>query len=396
MFVAKRKDGSFITLMDLKNTQELELKGDKNQGFFCPACGAEVRVKNGEIRRIHFAHVQAECRAATEPETWYHLEGKDKLYKVLQDYGATQLESFIPQTKQRADILLETDRKFAFEFQCSSINPSTLKRRTKLYESILITPIWLIGKEKLGAVDTHMKLSTFQWAFLQNHSSDSSPYLLSFCPQQSLFYYLFPTFSFSSLDTYLTYQSSKEWQLEPKLITSKNKPMYWKTKWLHHKKQWRYNYCLYKQNQQLRYYCYNKMHIPLSLFPAEIGLPVPSSYWFQTPIIQWQAWLYFDSIYKTPVSSIIHVPSIVKRFNQRIKQSFIKVKDLPLVKYGHYEDAIKEYLMLLELLGILEKESSIIYRKKKKEMPYTHLEEASVQDKQVLERILQIQEGKDI
>lgn len=389
MFVAKQKDGSFITLRDYSDTQALELQ-ERKQIYFCPACEAEVRIKNGSIRRIHFAHIQRECQAGTEPETLYHLEGKDKLYQLLQKYGTTQLESFIASTKQRVDVLLETDQPFAFEFQCSSINPSIIKHRTMLYESIPITPVWLIGKEKLGSVSTHMKLSPFQWSFLQNHSVNSPPYIGSFCPQQSLFYYLFPQFSFTSLDTFILYQTSSEWQLEPTLQWSGEKPLYWKIKWLHHKRKWRYEHCFYKNHQQLRHFCYKEMKIPLSLIPAAIGIPVSSSYWFQTPSIEWQAWLYFDSIYHTPADSIIHVPSVIRRFNQRIFQKKIKVKQLPLVKYGHYEEAIHQYFNHLVVLGVIEKETSLVYRKREKEIPYSHLEEASIQDEQVLEQIVQM------
>ncbi|WP_223700675.1 competence protein CoiA [Sutcliffiella deserti] len=387
MFVAKRVDGTFITLLDYENGEQLErdiIGGE----FQCPACGSEVRLKNGAIRRLHFAHIQTECKASTEAETLYHLDGKAKLFQLLQHYGKAQLETFITQTKQRADIFLSMEeKKYAFEFQCSSLPIPTLEQRTDLYKSQFITPIWVIGKEKLGPLSNQMKLSPFQWSFVQNHSSGSAPYLLSFCPQQSKFFYLFPRFSFNSLDTTISYQVSTEWELTP--TPSFNQiQINSKTKWLYDKKMWRYKYCLYKSNQPLRHFCYSKMKIPLSLVPAEIGIPVPSSYWFQSPVIQWQAWLYFDSIYHTPVDSIIHLPSVIHRFNQRIKKSTIRVKQLPLVEYGNYEEAIVEYLHLLVSLNVLKKENETIFRKRKKELPYIHLEEALGQDTLIMEKVL--------
>jgi competence CoiA-like predicted nuclease len=364
---------------------EQEVKG---QSYVCPACGSDVKLKNGAIRRMHFAHVQSECRASTDPETQYHLEGKAKLGQVLQQNGVPQLEYYFPATKQRADVYLKNgDKEYAFEFQCSPLNIASFTQRTKLYESIPVSPIWIIGKEKLGKMEGYMHLSPFQWLFLQNYSPDGLPYILSFCPHDSLFYYLIPEFAFNSKNTYFSIISTEQWKQDLTNLHS-NKASPWKSRWLHYKMKWRYKYFLYKPHQKLRSYCYSKMHIPLSLFPAEIGLPVSSFYWFHTPIIEWQAWLYFDSIYQTPSTSIIHLPSVLKRFHYRIKQSDIKLKQLPLMKYGKYQDAVTEYLHQLVVLGVLQHESPLIYRKIIKETSLTSMEHAGKKDKIVLETLL--------
>ena len=385
MFIAKREDGILITLHDYQDTSSQEvIKGYK---YSCPACYSEVKLKSGTIRRMHFAHLDTECSASSESETYYHLEGKAKLYQSLKKSGSPQLEYFIPETRQRADVFLRNEQDFAFEFQCSPIQPSIIEQRSLLYESESIIPIWLIGKEKLGIIQSYMKLSAFQWSFLQNHKKGATPFILSFCPQYSVFHYLFPQFGFNSLDSYIFSKTSKEWQLQPP-EKRRHSPRHWKSKWLHSKLRWRYEFCLYPANRKLGNYCYTKMQIPLSLCPAVIGIPVSSSYWFQTPILQWQAWLYFDSIYHNPIHSIIHVPSLMKRFNQRIHQAHIKVKQLPLIRFGHYEIAVMEYLDQLCTVGILKKESDQVFRKAIREKRYSNLEEAAAHDKDILDRIV--------
>ncbi|MBM7620617.1 competence CoiA-like predicted nuclease [Bacillus tianshenii] len=384
MFVAKREDGILITLHDCNDTSLQEKI--RRYKYNCPACGSEVKLKSGNIRRMHFAHLDTECRASSEAETSYHLEGKSKLHEALKINGSPELEYYIPKTSQRADVFLRTEQDFAFEFQCSSIQPSVIEQRSSSYQSESIIPVWLIGKEKLGNIQSYMKLSAFQWSFLQNHKEGASPYILSFCPRYSVFHYLYPLFGSNSLDSYIFSKTSKEWQLQPSFI-KKQPPSYWKTKWLHSKKRWRYTHCLYPANQMLRNYCYSKVQIPLSLCPAVIGIPVKSSFWFQTPVQQWQAWLYFDSIYHTPIHYIIHIPSLMTRFNQRIQQAHVKVKQLPLVRFGYYTDAVMEYLEQLCITGILEKESDLVFRKAVNEKKYSTLEEATAHDKDILDRI---------
>ncbi|WP_404461653.1 competence protein CoiA [Sutcliffiella horikoshii] len=388
MFVAKKKDGSFFSLLDWKTREEVE-RLTKGEQFFCPACHRTLQLKHGQVKKVHFAHMNDSCNASSESETTYHLEGKAKLYEsLLHSYANPKLEHYIPSTNQRADVYMEAEnQKFAFEFQCSSISKSEFSKRTQLYESSHIKPIWILGKEKLGNIQSQMKFSPFQWQFLQRHTPRSSPYILSFCPKSTQFYYLYPSFSFNTSTTYISTLTSKVWIDNPNFTPPKAS---WREHFLHYKKKWRYVYSLYKPHNYLRKYCYAKMNIPLSLFPAEIGLPVPSFYRMHTPVIEWQAWLYFDSIFHTPLHSIIHVPTVMQNFKRRIKNSQITIRELPLVKAGSYEDAIVEYLNALVFIGALKRETPVVYRKIKKELPFSSIEEACKQDRIVLEYLLHI------
>ncbi|MGD6872314.1 competence protein CoiA [Sutcliffiella horikoshii] len=387
MFVAKRKDGSFISLLDWKTREDVEHL-TKGEQFFCPACHRTLQLKHGQVRKVHFAHMNDSCNASSESETNYHLEGKAKLYEsLLHSNDKTTLEHYIPSTNQRADVYTESgNQKYAFEFQCSTIPKSEFSKRTQLYESSRIKPIWILGKEKLGNIQPQMKFSPFQWQFLQRHTPRSPPYILTFCPKTSIFHYIYPTFSFNTSTTYISTATSKVWIENPNNMTTPTPS--WKEHFLHYKKKWRYVYSLYKPQHLLRKFCYAKMNIPLSLFPAEIGLPVPSFYRIHTPVIEWQAWLYFDSIFHTPLHSIIHVPTVIQNFKRRIKNSQITIRELPLIKAGSYEDAIVEYLNALVSIGALKRETPIVYRKIKKELPFSSLEEGCKQDRIVLEYLM--------
>ncbi len=389
MFVAKMKNGSFFSLLDWKKREDIE-RLTKGESFYCPACDSRLQIKQGQVRRIHFAHTNNSCKASTESESPYHLEGKVKLYETLLQNNQPILEHYIPTTNQRADIYMETDYgRYAFEFQCSSLSAADFNRRTKLYEKEGIRPIWIIGREKLGPQDrtvSPLKLSPFQWRFLQRPAPHSSPYITSFCPHRSIFSYIQPTFSLNSSTTYITMKTSKNWIEQP--VFKKEQSTLWKDHYLHYKKKWRYEYSFYKPYQKLRSYCYGKMHFPLSLFPPEIGLPVPSFYHIHTSIIEWQAWLYFDSIYHAPASSMILLPSVLKNFRFRLKSSDIVKRDLPLIKVGSYENAIVEYLDALVAIGVLRRETPTIYRKLHDSGRLPSLDEALRRDRFVLETFL--------
>ena len=396
MFVAKKKDGSYFSLLDWKRREDME-RITKGESFYCPACNSSLLLKQGKVRRIHFAHLNKSCTASSESESPYHLEGKVKLYESLLQYNQPILEHYIPNTQQRADVYVETNYgRYAFEFQCSNLPAQEFKRRTKLYEREGIRPMWIIGQEKLGPPDNNdspLKLSPFQWRFLQRPSPHIQPFILSFCPYQSIFTYHHPIFSINSSTTYVNSMTSENWIEQPG-ISFQKRPI-WKEHYLHYKKKWRYEYSFYKPYQKLRNYCYGNMNIPLSLLPSEIGLPVPSFYHIHTSLIEWQAWLYFDSIYHMPPLTLIHLPSVLKNFRFRLKSTDISLRELPLVKVGAYEDAIVEYLNALVEIGLLERETPTIYRVLKKSLPLSTMEEAQKQDRVVLQTLLRTKQTTD-
>ncbi|CAG9622838.1 competence protein CoiA [Sutcliffiella rhizosphaerae] len=391
MFVAKRADGSLISLHGISSNKEISIDGEN---FYCPVCNKKLLLKKGQVKRAHFAHQNKECYASSEPETLYHLEGKARLYEKLQGFDWKELEFVIPETKQRADVFVQNlDNNYAFEFQCSSLSSSEFKKRTELYEAANIKPVWIIGKDKLNPAVPKMKITSFQWQFLQSSSKENPPFILSFCPKNSIFYYLYPTFTLNSTTTYISLITSPSWIEYPE-HSMKNRYLSWKSHFLHYKKKWRYHYCMYKPLAMLQRLCYEKINIPLSLIPARIGLPVTSFYMLHSPLIEWQAWIYFDSIYHLPINAQLHLSTILNAVRYRVINNQIRLRDLPLVKGAQYEDAVIEYLDNLEILGVLKRCNEHYYQKLLPETPLQTLKQAVYQDYLLLDTLIRLKKSR--
>ncbi len=87
----------------------------------------------------------------SESETEEHLNGKRDLFEwIKKQNGVTNavLEGWIPETKQRPDIMFEYDgKKYVLEFQCSPIATEYVERHA-LYEAAGINDIWICGTNK--------------------------------------------------------------------------------------------------------------------------------------------------------------------------------------------------------------------------------------------------------
>lgn len=87
----------------------------------------------------------------SEPETKEHLNGKRDLFEwIKKQDGVTNavLERWIPETKQRPDIMFEYNRqKYVLEYQCSPIATEYVERH-ELYKASGIIDIWILGTEK--------------------------------------------------------------------------------------------------------------------------------------------------------------------------------------------------------------------------------------------------------
>ena len=129
----------------------------------CPGCKATVILHAGSVRTHHFAHLPgAVCTAPlTEPETEEHLSGKlliaRWLHACLPD-AQIIVEAHIPETNQRADILViipalpipahltsKVGQRIAIEYQCANMQAREWQRRHRLYRSIGIQDLWILG-----------------------------------------------------------------------------------------------------------------------------------------------------------------------------------------------------------------------------------------------------------
>lgn len=175
-----------FVLQEHHTREELRYLRSTSQ-FFCPSCKALVILKIGISKIPHFAHIHhASCAAGSEPETVLHLLGKSRLYAFFHQQNLTpSLEQYLPQIKQRPDLLTEGQ---AFEFQCSALPAEQVRKRSAGYRSMNLEPFWIRGTDQLPLAG----LKTFQIRSFEQEmfrSAENKPYLLSFNPHQSLFIY---------------------------------------------------------------------------------------------------------------------------------------------------------------------------------------------------------------
>jgi competence CoiA-like predicted nuclease len=133
----------------------------------CPMCDGEMLFRKGMIKIPHFAHKDActEDKGYWENETKEHYLGKQLLYQWLKQFKDIQnlkLEAWIPQTKQRPDLMFDLlGETYVIEYQCSNLTLEQCLSRELLYKLMNIKSIWIFGTEnfnklKLKALEEHL------------------------------------------------------------------------------------------------------------------------------------------------------------------------------------------------------------------------------------------------
>ena len=142
-----------INCYDGTHTKEQLKKWSKKKILLCPACRKPYEYCHGHIKDPYFRHMEKEeCKDKySESETEEHLVGKRDLYEwIKKQDGVTNviLEAWIPETKQRPDIMFEYNgKKYVIEYQCSPIASEYIERH-ELYKVAGIRDIWICGTEK--------------------------------------------------------------------------------------------------------------------------------------------------------------------------------------------------------------------------------------------------------
>ncbi|MGG5359421.1 MULTISPECIES: competence protein CoiA [unclassified Enterococcus] len=133
MLIAKTKQGDDI----------LAQEASKGRNYHCGGCGQPVILKKGLQKEAHFAHKKAaDCQLFSEAETAEHLRLKKHFKKWLGN--AAVLEAYLPQLKQRPDIL-QQEEKLAIEIQCSVLSIEKLIERTCTYRDQGYDCWWILG-----------------------------------------------------------------------------------------------------------------------------------------------------------------------------------------------------------------------------------------------------------
>lgn len=142
-----------INCYDGTHNKEQLKKWASKRILLCPVCGKPYEYCHGEVKTPYFRHMDKnECEDKySESETEEHLNGKRDLFEwIKKQNGVTEavLEGWIPETKQRPDIMFKYNgKKYVIEYQCSPIATEYVERH-ELYKASGIIDIWICGIEK--------------------------------------------------------------------------------------------------------------------------------------------------------------------------------------------------------------------------------------------------------
>ncbi|WP_052948787.1 competence protein CoiA [Mesobacillus campisalis] len=365
MLVACRDNGEKISLGEQWKRNELD-KWRQKEGFFCPQCGKKVILRLGNKRIWHFAHQKdSGCESEHERESEYHMSGKLQLYEWLKEQSvAAELERYIPECKQRADIAFEWNKKkYAVEFQCSPITVELLAGRTEGYINHGFTPIWIAGGNQIKRTSANcLAMSEFQFLFLRRQGRRwMFPAYCAETRQFILLQHILPISSSKALASFHPISRSEFPLL--RLLEFPSVTDHSFKCWVRELNRQKSNLLHYHgrgQKNFLNELYYNRLN--LLMLPPELGLPVPSSPFIQTPPLLWQTFIYLDHFHDTPLGKVISTADILKSFLHRVRRRQIQIRRLPLAEYGDFRYAIREYLELLVSLALLENVNPQYYR----------------------------------
>ena len=138
-----------------KNNREYLKHNLQKNEFVCPQCKEQVGLHWAiPTKKIpHFKHRSKKDCSYGLGESEEHNAGKVKLFNYFKEVCESKLEiidieHFIPETKQIADIFLQfkTGEKWVIEYQRSNIPIQDIQRRRTLYRSLGIKDIWIAGE----------------------------------------------------------------------------------------------------------------------------------------------------------------------------------------------------------------------------------------------------------
>ena len=158
-------NGQRINCFDGKYNKDQLKKWSSKKILLCPVCGKPYEYCHGKVVQPYFRHKdKAQCEDKySEPETEEHLQGKRDLYEwIKRQDNVTDviLEGWIPETKQRPDIMFKYNGKqCVLEFQCSPISTEYYERH-ELYQAAGINDYWILGTDKY--FDENKRLNTLE------------------------------------------------------------------------------------------------------------------------------------------------------------------------------------------------------------------------------------------
>lgn len=358
LLTAITESGLTISLVEKWEKQEL-LNITEKERILCPVCKEKVQLKKGNKRIWHFAHLlKINCETQLENESEYHLKGKIQLYDWLvnQDIDV-EVEKYLPKIKQRPDLFITWNHNnYAIEFQCSTIESTILLKRTTAYLRENITPIWILGGNRLKrSSENIVKITAFDLLMTDSRCNKNLS-LIYYCSATNRFCIVSSLTPFSPI----TFLASTDFFIPnkisfPEIINLKKEYEFPSDDvWLSMKRRWRTNSYLFADDSYKRIFYENGL--PLCLVPGEAGIPVQSMIWIRTEPVIWQGWILLVFILPLKLGECISFHEIFQSFKAMVKRGFFVIRQLPSLADSHYSFAIMDYLQQLEVLGVIEKD----------------------------------------
>lgn len=389
MLCAQTLEGNRVCLTPYSR---VELKAIRNaQDFFCPSCNEKLILKIGTEITPHFSHSSVStCSGGGEGEI--HERGKWLLYSWLKkSYEDVVLESYVREINQRPDILLTiASKKYAVEFQYSSISTAEIRKRNGMYKRAKIIPVWFLDVKHLQQrSQATFLLNSFAKQFLFQPVRHPSPIILFFCTkteqiislQNILFIsltkvlsqkHVYPLKSYNWNDLFRAPPSTKKqylirWSVEKKKFRMQQRRSVGKQKeWL----LWLY-----------------KRRLPIDYLPSVIYLPVKGQMLMNVQPWNWQSRLWYYLQYEVGEYQSFTLDDC----NKYLTSFMYPTQYYPLLIQTN--SPITSYIEWLCLLGYVKRKNNQTYRIQQAMPPHAHIEEAVSHDALLMDHIMQLHES---
>jgi competence protein CoiA len=358
LLTAIMKSGEKICLGDGWERQSLQLLR-KQDLFYCPYCHEKVILKLGEKRIFHFSHLSNNhCEYEQGGESEYHCNGKIQLYQWLKKQNVNPiLEYYNPLIKQRADIVFtDGNKQYAMEYQCSTINEATLRKRTNGYHSIGYDPIWILGANQLDRKTSKVTSFTdFHYLFLRESANHNwiLPFYCSIANKFILHDSIKPITVRHAISNQRIINLDKMDLTH--LFTSPEYMIVRAETWIKELNRWKTKLIRYPgayQNPFLIALYQNNLN--LLTLPPYLGFPIEKSSCIATPPFIWQTYLLIDVLLKKSPRCPILIQEMNQAFQKRIYMKHIETRALPFIEQALPTDAVYQFCLFLVQLGALK------------------------------------------
>lgn len=131
------------------NDERVHINDTKsNKEYYCPACGAPLITRKGDIRKHHFAHKPNHiCKDSWEREGYYDISPWHNEWQSLFPKSNQEIKLSLGETIHRADVLID---RTIIEFQHSTMSMQAFDNRNNFYFNLGYKVVWLFDLSDLN------------------------------------------------------------------------------------------------------------------------------------------------------------------------------------------------------------------------------------------------------